>query len=48
MQVISVEQDTPDIVLWLTLGSGDWVGFTAQDVPFHCSANGNWFPLPLP
>ena len=40
MQVISVEQDKPDIVLRVTLGSGDWVGFTAQDEPFQFSAIG--------
>jgi hypothetical protein len=45
MQVISVEQDTPDIVLRLTLGSGDWVGFTAQDEPFQFSAIGRLMPF---
>jgi hypothetical protein len=30
MQVISVEQDTLDIVLRVTFGSGGGVGFTAQ------------------
>ena len=45
MQVISDEQDTPDIVLRLAFGSGDCVGFTAQDEPFQFSAIGRLMPF---
>jgi hypothetical protein len=43
--VISDEQDTLENVLRVTLGSGDWVGFTAQDVPFQFSASGRLMPF---
>ena len=45
MRVISDEQDTLEIVLRLTLGSGDWVGFPAQDEPFQFSAIGRLMPF---
>src|SRR5579859_41790 len=45
MQVISVEQDTLDIVLRVTCESGDWAGFTAQAEPFQFSASGRLMPL---
>jgi hypothetical protein len=45
MQVISEEQDTLENVLRVTLGSGDWVGFTAQDEPFQFSASGRMTPF---
>src|SRR5579871_3660706 len=45
MQVIGDEQDTLENVLRLTLGSGDWVGLTAQDEPFQLSAIGRLMPF---
>ena len=45
MQVISDEQDTLVIVLRVTLGSGNGVGFTAQVDPFQFSAIG--VPMPF-
>src|SRR6516162_546741 len=45
MQVISDEQDTLENVLRVTLGSGDWVGFTAQVDPFQFSAIGRLTPF---
>jgi hypothetical protein len=45
MQVICDEQDTPDIVLLVTFGSGDCVGLTAQDEPFQFSAIGRPTPF---
>src|SRR5215467_9314403 len=45
MQVISDEQDTLVMLLRVTLGSGDWVGFTAQVDPFQFSASGRLMPF---
>src|SRR5258708_5833568 len=45
MQVISDEQDTLDIVLRVTFGSGDGTGFAAQVEPFQLSAIGRLMPF---
>src|SRR5690242_1710856 len=45
MQVVSVEQDTPDIVPRVTFGSGDGTGLVAQVEPFQFSAIGRVMPF---
>src|ERR1051326_3051091 len=45
MQVTSDEQDTPDMVLRVTFGSGDGTGLVAQAEPFQFSAIGRTMPF---